>query len=142
MAALRLGNRSASSLFSLLQNHNTSFVHVPFQLVSCRGIAHKLFVGGLSFSTTDENLSEAFSQYGQVIEAKVVMNQALNRSKGFGFVKFASEEEAEKAISEMNGKVLHGRVIYVDKAKIKPTSVADETPIARGPPQPYESENN
>ncbi|KAL5742142.1 hypothetical protein ACOSP7_028874 [Xanthoceras sorbifolium] len=107
----------------------------PTLFMSCRSIASKLFVGGLSFYTTDEGLSEAFSQYGQVVEAKVVMDRVSDRSKGFGFVTFASEDEAEKAVAQMNGKNLNGRVIFVDYAKLK-TSYSDEMPIARGPPEP------
>ncbi|XP_078157296.1 small RNA-binding protein 11, chloroplastic-like [Carex rostrata] len=149
MAALRFrggslfswgGRNSFSLLFSRLNpKHDPSSLLLPSLLVSCRGIAHKLFVGGVSFYTTEDTLSEAFSQFGQVIEAKLVMDQATNKPKGFGFVKFASEEEAQKAIAEMNGKVLNGRVIYVEKAKTttKPTCQKG-WPIARGPSKPWE----
>lgn len=68
-------------------------------------------------------------------EAQIIMDRVSNRSKGFGFVTFASEEEAQKAIIEMNGKVLQGRVIYVDIAKTRP-HFNNEVPIARGPPEP------
>lgn len=106
----------------------------PSRLVSFRGIASKLFVGGLSFYTTDKGLSEAFSQYGQVVEAKVVTDRVSDKSKGFGFVTFASEDEAHTALTEMNGKPLNGRVIFVDYAK--PTSnFRGGIPIARGPPE-------
>ncbi|KAI3471789.1 hypothetical protein Pfo_028442 [Paulownia fortunei] len=98
-------------------------------------IASKLFVGGLSFYTTEQGLSESFSQYGQVIEAKVVMDRVSDRSKGFGFVTYASDDEAEKAIAEMNGKPLNGRVIFVDYAKPRSGS-SSGMPIARGPPEP------
>ncbi|KAF3320729.1 glycine-rich RNA-binding protein 4 [Carex littledalei] len=150
MAALRfrggsLFSRGARNSFSLLPSrlnpkHDPSSLLLPSLLVSSRGIAHKLFVGGISFYTTEDTLSEAFSQFGQVIEAKLVMDQATNKPKGFGFVKFASEEEAQKAIAEMNGKVLNGRVIYVEKAisKTKPTFHKGTWPIARAPPKPWE----
>ncbi|KAH7671348.1 RNA recognition motif domain-containing protein [Dioscorea alata] len=134
MAAFRaisrlLGNGSRQSLRFSTPNHGA----LPFQRVSSRGVASKLFVGGLSFYTTDESLSEAFAQFGQVVEAKVVMDRVADRSKGFGFVTFASEDEAQKALTEMNGKVLNGRVIFVDKAK--PRIRFDEAvPVARGPP--------
>ncbi|KAF8397940.1 hypothetical protein HHK36_016866 [Tetracentron sinense] len=107
----------------------------PSQLIFCRGIASKLFVGGLSFYTTESALSEAFSQFGQVIEAKIIMDRVSDRSKGFGFVTFASEDEAQKAVTEMNGKVLNGRIVFVDKAKPSPR-FSDGIPIARGPPEP------
>ncbi|WVZ05804.1 hypothetical protein V8G54_019150 [Vigna mungo] len=100
-----------------------------------RGIAYKLFVGGLSFCTTEKALSEAFSNYGQVLEAKVVTDRVSDRSKGFGFVTFASADEAENAIAEMKGKTLNGRVIFVDYAKPN-TNSNGAMPIARGPPKP------
>ncbi|XLR38039.1 small RNA-binding protein 11, chloroplastic [Arachis hypogaea] len=68
----------------------------------------------LAFSTTKEKLAEAFSEYGNVLNADIVLNKAKNRSKGFGYVTFAKEEEARKAQMAMNGKILHGRVLYVD----------------------------
>ncbi|XP_062167789.1 small RNA-binding protein 11, chloroplastic-like [Alnus glutinosa] len=94
-----------------------------------------LVVSGLSSYTTEQRLSEAFSQYGQVVEAKIAMDRVSDRSKGFGFVTFASEDEAEKAIAEMNGKALNGRVIFVDYAKLK-TSFGGGMAEARGPPEP------
>uniref|UniRef100_A0A6M2FAB8 RRM domain-containing protein n=1 Tax=Populus davidiana TaxID=266767 RepID=A0A6M2FAB8_9ROSI len=105
-----------------------------------RGITTKLFVGGLSIYTTENGLSEAFSQYGQVVEAKIAMDRDLDRSKGFGFVTYASEDEAQKALDEMNGKALNGRVIYVQNAKPK-TNFGGGIPIARGPPEPTTSES-
>ncbi|XP_057777975.1 small RNA-binding protein 11, chloroplastic [Salvia miltiorrhiza] len=109
---------------------------IPALLVFNRGIASKLFVGGLSFYTTEQGLSEAFSQHGQVIEAKIVMDRVSDRSKGFGFVTYASEDEAEKAIAEMDGKELNGRVVFVDYAKPRSRGSRDSMPIARGPPEP------
>ncbi|KAI4300518.1 hypothetical protein L6164_033888 [Bauhinia variegata] len=119
------------------------------RIIFCRGIAYKLFVGGclldqdnqnvteagLSSYTTEKGLSEAFSQQGQVIEAKIVTDRVSDRSKGFGFVTFASEDEAENAIAGMNGKALNGRVIFVDYAKPK-SNFGEGMPIARGPPEP------
>lgn len=107
-----------------------------YALFSSRGIAYKLFVGGLSFYTTEKTLSEAFAQFGQVIEAKIVMDRVSDRSKGFGFVTFAAEDEAQKALTEMNGKVLNGRVIFVDNSKDKPR-FDGAVPIARGPPEAH-----
>ncbi|XP_050226767.1 small RNA-binding protein 11, chloroplastic [Mercurialis annua] len=111
---------------------------IPSLFSSCRGIATKLFVGGLSFCATDKGLTEAFSQYGQVVEATIIHDRVSDKSKGFGFVTFASDDEAHKALTEMNGKPLNGRVIYVDYAKPSRTSFAREMPIARGPPEPSE----
>ncbi|KAF5737432.1 glycine-rich RNA-binding protein 4 mitochondrial isoform X1 [Tripterygium wilfordii] len=106
----------------------------PVLFTCCRDITTKLFVGGLSFYTTEDGLSEAFSQCGHVTEAKIVMDRVSGKSKGFGFVSFASEDEAQKAITEMDGKALNGRVIFVDIAKPK-TSGGGGMPIARGPPE-------
>ncbi|XAR68974.1 hypothetical protein NMG60_11000401 [Bertholletia excelsa] len=87
----------------------------------------KLFVSGLSRLTTDEKLREAFSAFGQLLEAKVVVDRATGRSKGFGFVTYATIEEAEKARQEMHAKFLDGWVIFVDPAKPREP---------RPPPQP------
>ncbi|XP_020518426.1 glycine-rich RNA-binding protein 8 isoform X3 [Amborella trichopoda] len=92
------------------------------------------FFAGLSFYTTENALSEAFSQFGQVIEAKIIMDRVSDRSKGFGFVTYASEDEAQRAITEMNGKVLNGRIIFVDTAKSKARFDDGGRPVARGPP--------
>ncbi|XP_027350302.1 small RNA-binding protein 11, chloroplastic [Abrus precatorius] len=105
----------------------------PSLLSFRRGIAFKLFVGGLSFCTTEKALSDAFSNYGQVIEAKVVTDRVSDRPKGFGFVTFASQDEAENAITQMNRKALNGRVIFVDYAKPN-VNTGGGMPIARGPP--------
>ncbi|KAI5318909.1 hypothetical protein L3X38_038617 [Prunus dulcis] len=128
MAMLRRLVRSSPSL-------SYSSLIPPAFLISCRGLTTKLFVGGLSFYTNDKGLSEAFSQYGQVIEAQIVTDRVSDRSKGFGFVTFASEDEAHKALEEMNGKALNGRVIFVDYAKPK-ANYGGGMPIARGPPDP------
>ncbi|KAK6147260.1 hypothetical protein DH2020_018172 [Rehmannia glutinosa] len=142
MAALR--KLSNSIMFSAhLSKPNSGFLTssslIPALFISCRGVASKLFVGGsqvgLSFYTNEQGLSEAFSQYGQVIEATIVMDRVSDRSKGFGFVTYASEDEAEKAIAEMNGKPLNGRVVFVDYAKPRSRS-SSGIPIARGPPEP------
>ncbi|XP_031259876.1 small RNA-binding protein 11, chloroplastic-like [Pistacia vera] len=93
--------------------------HSAPQLVFCRGITSKLFVKGLSFSTTEDTLAEAFSQFGQVVEAKIIVNKTSNRSKGYGYVTFNAVDEAKKALSNMNGKILEGRAIFVDK--VEPT---------------------
>ncbi|XP_073135889.1 small RNA-binding protein 11, chloroplastic-like [Henckelia pumila] len=133
MAAMR--NLSKNFMFGCISNPISSFLSSsPAILISCRGLASKLFVGGLSYHTTEEGLSEAFSECGQVIEATIVMDRVSDRSKGFGFVSYASEHEAEKAITEMNGKVLNGRLIFVDYAKPR-SGYGGGTPIARGPPE-------
>jgi len=76
----------------------------------------KLFVGGLSWGTTNEGLNEAFSKYGEVQSAEVVYERDSNRSKGFGFVVFNTQEEADAAKEGMNEQELDGRTIRVDIA--------------------------
>lgn len=77
----------------------------------------KLFVGSLAWATTDDSLKAFFSQVGQVESARVVFDKMSNRSKGFGFVEFSTEEEAKKAVDELNGKELDGRAINIDFAR-------------------------
>jgi len=77
----------------------------------------KVYVGNLPFGVADDDLKEMFSQYGEVEEAVVIKDKFSGRSKGFGFVTFANEESAQKAISEMNGKEVQGREIKVNEAK-------------------------
>ena len=79
-------------------------------------MSKKLFVGGLSWGTTDDTLREAFGQFGQVEEAKVITDRDTGRSRGFGFVTFAETDCAEKALSNMNGADLDGRTLRVDLA--------------------------
>lgn len=82
-------------------------------------MSSKLFVGGLAWATNDEGLKSAFTQYGEVVEAKVITDRMTGRSRGFGFVTFTDPESAEKA-TELNGTDLDGRTIRVDIARDKP----------------------
>jgi RNA recognition motif-containing protein len=76
-----------------------------------------IFVGNLSFSTTNEDLSAAFAQYGSVDSAQVIMDRQTGRSRGFGFVEMPDSGEAQAAISAMNGADLQGRPLTVNEAK-------------------------
>ena len=80
-------------------------------------MAKKLYVGGLSYDTTDAGLKEVFSAAGTVESATVIMDRMTNRSKGFGFVEMSSEEEAKKAIEMFNGKEIDGRSVTVNEAR-------------------------
>ena len=80
-------------------------------------MAKKLFVGGLSYETTETTLKETFSQAGTVESATVIIDRMSGRSKGFGFVEMSSEEEAQKAIEMFNGKELDGKNVTVNEAK-------------------------
>ena len=80
-------------------------------------MAKKLYVGGLSYNTTEDTLKESFSQAGAVESATIIMDKMSGRSKGFGFVEMSSDEEAQKAIEMWNGKELDGRTITVNEAR-------------------------
>jgi len=82
-------------------------------------MAQKLFVGGIAFGTTAEGLREFFAQSGTVLSADVVTDQSTGRSRGFGFVEMATAEEAQKAVTDLNGRELDGRRLNVDIAKPK-----------------------
>jgi RNA recognition motif-containing protein len=77
----------------------------------------KLYVGNLSYSTTESSLTDWFSQVGTVESARLITDRDSGRSKGFGFVEMSSDEEAEKAISEFNGKEVDGRALTVNEAR-------------------------
>ncbi len=77
----------------------------------------KLYVGSLPYSTTDQQLSEVFSQYGTVQSAKVITDRYTGQSRGFGFVEMATNEEAQKAIAALNGSQLGGRTLVVNEAR-------------------------
>lgn len=80
-------------------------------------MAHKLFVGGLSFSTSSDRLREVFSAAGTVESATVVTDRGTGQSRGFGFVEMASAAEAQQAVARFNGQELDGRQIRVELAK-------------------------
>jgi RNA recognition motif-containing protein len=80
-------------------------------------MAHKLFIGGLPFSTSNDRLRELFAQAGAVESATVVMEQDTGRSRGFGFVEMASAEEADAAVKKFNGQDMDGRRLKVEIAK-------------------------
>ena len=77
----------------------------------------KLFVGGLSWGTTDVSLQAAFEQYGEVVESRVILDRETGRSRGFGFVTFSKEEETAAAEQGMNGAMLDGRTVRVNVAE-------------------------
>jgi cold-inducible RNA-binding protein len=78
---------------------------------------NKLFVGNLSFNTTENDLTDAFAAHGTVTETNLMMDRTTNRPRGFGFVTMSTEEEAQKTIAAMNGVELDGRAITVNIAR-------------------------
>ncbi|KAI8825291.1 uncharacterized protein EV422DRAFT_584172 [Fimicolochytrium jonesii] len=83
-------------------------------------MAAKVFVGNLSWGTTDESLHQAFSQYGEISDCLVLKDRETGRSRGFGFVTFADENQAQSAIQAMNDQDLDGRNIRVNLANERP----------------------
>ncbi|ESQ27832.1 hypothetical protein EUTSA_v10019191mg [Eutrema salsugineum] len=84
---------------------------------SLSGQKTKLYVSGLSFRTTEDNLRKAFEQFGKLVFVNLVMDKVANRPRGFAFLRYETEEESMKAIEGMHGKFLDGRVIFVEEAK-------------------------
>lgn len=80
-------------------------------------MAKNLYVGNLSYSTTDDSLREAFEAFGEVVSASVIKDNASGRSKGFGFVEMATDEAASAAIEGLNGQTLDGRALRVAEAR-------------------------
>ena len=79
-----------------------------------------LFVGNMSFNTTEVELRSFFEPYGEITRIQVMTDRDTGRARGFGFVELADDEEAAKAITELNGKELDGRALNVNEAKPKP----------------------
>lgn len=82
-------------------------------------MSKKLFVGGLSWDTSDASLSAAFERFGPVIEAKVITDRDTGRSRGFGFVTFEAPADADTAMEQMDGSELDGRRVRVNVAEDK-----------------------
>src|SRR6059036_1545252 len=80
-------------------------------------MSNKLFVGNLSFNTTENDLQDAFAAHGTVTETNLMMDRETGRPRGFGFITMSSAEEAQKAIEAMNGKEVDGRALTVNVAK-------------------------
>ncbi|XP_071717420.1 glycine-rich RNA-binding protein GRP1A-like [Rutidosis leptorrhynchoides] len=80
-------------------------------------VEYRCFVGGLAWATTDRSLEEAFSQYGEIVDSKIIQDRETGRSRGFGFVTFKEEQCLRDAIEGMNGQSLDGRNITVNEAQ-------------------------
>ncbi len=80
-------------------------------------MAKKVYVGNLSYGTTDSDLQKMFEEFGTVESAQVITDRESGRSKGFGFVEMGSQQEAEAAIKALNGKDMDGRALTVNEAK-------------------------
>ncbi len=80
-------------------------------------MAKKLYVGGIAYSTSNDALKDAFAQSGEVTSATIIMDKMTGRSKGFGFVEFANDADADAAIAKWNGAELDGRKLTVNEAR-------------------------
>ena len=80
-------------------------------------MSNKLFVGNLSFNTTENDLQDALAAHGTVVETNLMMDRATGRPRGFGFVTMSSDEEAQKAIDALNGSTIDGRPVTVNVAR-------------------------
>ena len=80
-------------------------------------MSNKLFVGNLSFNTTENDLQDAFAAHGTVVEANLMVDRMTSRPRGFGFVTMSTPEEAQNAVTAMNGKELSGRALTVNVAR-------------------------
>ena len=80
-------------------------------------MAKKLYVGGIPYSTTEDELKAAFAEIGEVTSSAIIIDKMTGRSKGFGFIEMANDADADKAITEMNGKDFQGRTLTVNEAR-------------------------
>lgn len=80
-------------------------------------MAKKLYVGGIPYSTTEDELKAAFAEMGEVTSSAIIIDKMTGRSKGFGFIEMANDADADKAIAEMNGKDFQGRTLTVNEAR-------------------------
>ncbi|TKY65098.1 Glycine-rich RNA-binding protein 3 [Spatholobus suberectus] len=111
----KIGNLLKNSAVKHINQDFSVSTPSVFQAIRSMSSA-KLFVGGISFSTDDMSLREAFARYGEVIDAKVIMDRETGRSRGFAFITYATSEDASSAIQGMDGQDLHGRTIRVNYA--------------------------
>ncbi|XP_062169385.1 organelle RRM domain-containing protein 2, mitochondrial [Alnus glutinosa] len=125
--------RGLRRLFSTISNPAINFppsAATSAQQRETREPSTNLFVSGLSKRTTTEKLQEAFSQFGEVVNARVVTDRVSGYSKGFGFVKYATLDDAAKGIKGMDGQFLDGWVIFAEYARPRPPPGQPENNVA------------
>ncbi|KAK6255236.1 hypothetical protein SCA6_016541 [Theobroma cacao] len=112
----------SSKLGSLLRQNGQMPITSMLNSIRCMSTStKKLFIGGLSYGTDDQTLKEAFSGFGDVTEARIIIDRDTGRSRGFGFVNFADDQSASNALSAMDGQELNGRNIRVSYANERPS---------------------
>lgn len=100
-------------------------------------MGNKIFVGNLSFNMTDQDISQAFAEFGEITEAVLIKDKMSGRSKGFGFVTFKDEASAAKAVAAMNGKDMQGRALTVNEARPMEQSDRPRRSFDRGSSRRY-----
>ena len=98
-------------------------------------MSNKLFVGNLSFNTTENDLQDAFAAHGTVLEANLMMDRATGRARGFGFVTMSTPEEAQKAMTALNGVTMDGRNLTVNIARPREEGSGGRRPGGGGGPR-------
>jgi hypothetical protein len=111
------GMDAAPSLEWFRIGRSSTFCSLCHQERKALSMGNKLYVGNLAYSVRDDDLQQAFAQFGSVSSAKVMMDRDTGRSKGFGFVEMGSDAEAQSAINGMNGQALDGRALVVNEAR-------------------------
>ncbi|KAI5002841.1 hypothetical protein ZWY2020_027491 [Hordeum vulgare] len=111
----QIGTMALANKLGGLLKKATSSNPTLYQAIRCMS-SSKLFVGGLSYTTDEGSLRDAFSHYGEIIDAKIIVDRDTGRSRGFGFITYAAEEQASSAIMALDGKDLHGRNLRVSAA--------------------------
>ncbi|CAI9266840.1 unnamed protein product [Lactuca saligna] len=119
----KMGNMVRQTVTKQVNHELSSANPSIFQVIRCMSSSSsssKLFVGGLSYATDEMSLREAFSAYGNVQEARVIVDRETGRSRGFGFITFTDFEAASAAIQALDQRELHGRVVRVNYANDRP----------------------
>ncbi|PWZ31056.1 Glycine-rich RNA-binding protein 3, mitochondrial [Zea mays] len=114
----------ANKLGGLLKKATSSNPSV-YQAIRC--MSSKLFVGGISYQTDDHSLRDEFAKYGQVIEARIIIDRESGRSRGFGFVTYTSSEEASAAITALDGKYINADIKTLDGRSIRVNHANEKT---------------
>jgi len=103
---------------------------------------NRLFVGNLSFNTTENDLQDTFAAHGTVVEAVLMMDRDTGRPRGFGFITMGTPEEAQAAINELNGKSIDGRALTVNEAKPREERTGGGRPSGGGGRREYSGASN
>jgi RNA recognition motif-containing protein len=98
-------------------NRNRENIYCPKVVEKGEKMSKKLYVGNLSYKTTEDDLKDLFKEFKTVTEVNVITDRTTGRSRGFGFVEFSSDEDADKAIESLNGKMFQDREIVINEAR-------------------------